>query len=203
MTPLLISLAAPSGCGKNVLADYALSIFPDFIYSISHTTRKPRKEEINNIDYYFVTKTKFKNMIKQNKFAEWAEVHGNLYGTSKEELERCEKLNKSGIIFILDYKGVRQLKATWPEAIGIFILPPTMQTLKNRLKSRGLDSKKDVELRFHNAKLEIENYSFFDYIMINDNFNTACEELKSIIIAERLRKWRMSLFAEKLIRTNT
>ncbi len=197
---LLLIISSPSGAGKTTLARDLLNRFPDIAFSVSHTTRKPRANEIDGKDYHFIDRADFTRMIKQGNFAEWAEVHDNLYGTSLKEIERCKKNHKQGILFDIDYQGARQIKAARWDAVSVFVLPPSIEELRRRLTARGAEDKATIEVRFNNAKREIEHYGFFDYLIVNDKLSDACTCLRSIVIAERSRRRRIARSAEALLR---
>ena len=182
----LFVISAPSGAGKTTLCRKLLKKLPGLRLSVSYTTRPPRKGEVNDVHYTFISERKFRGMISRGEFAEWAVVHGNLYGTS---IKRLKKLNEEGydIILDIDTRGAMQLKKNYKDSVSVFILPPSMQALKKRLVSRGTDSKETVTRRLDNAKGEIAFYGEYDYIIINDKLETACLELESVITAVKLR----------------
>jgi guanylate kinase len=181
----LFVISAPSGAGKTTLCKRLLKKIPNMKLSVSYTTRKARSGEKNDVHYSFITEKRFKNMIDRGEFAEWATVHGNLYGTA---LKRLIKLNKEGydIILDIDIRGALQLKQTCDNAVYIFILPPSMKTLERRLVNRKSDSKDVIARRIHNAKAEIVGYADYDYVVVNDKLDKAYRELESIIISSRL-----------------
>ena len=183
---ILYIISAPSGAGKTTLCRELLDIFPELRHSISFTTRKARPGEIEGKDYFFVDREKFLRMAENGEFAEWAEVHGNLYGTS---LKTLEESRSDGIDLILDIdcQGAAKLKESQAQGVNIFILPPSFSELKRRLESRNSDSKEVIDKRVTNAASEIPEARWYDYIIVNDKFSKAVEELKSIIIAERHR----------------
>ncbi len=182
----LFVISAPSGAGKTTLCQKLLKEFPELKLSVSYTTRQPRKGEKNDLDYTFISKRRFMGMIDRGEFAEWAMVHGNLYGTS---MKRLKKLNREGydIILDIDTRGAVQLKNNYENALYIFILPPSIQALEKRLVNRKTESEDTVKRRLENAKAEIANYKNYDYIIINDMLDKAYRELESIIISTRLR----------------
>jgi len=185
-TGLLFVVAAPSGAGKTTLCKRLLDQFEDMKMSVSYTTRPPREGEVNDIDYTFVSERKFRGMIKRGEFAEWAVVHGYMYGTS---LKRLRKLSREGydIILDIDVRGAMQIKNNYKNAIYIFILPPSISELRKRLISRGTDTDDVIEKRIKNAIEEISHYREYDYVIINDDLEKAYRELESIVIASRLR----------------
>lgn len=182
----LFVISAPSGAGKTTLCRKLLDRMSDIKMSVSYTTREPRRGEIHDEDYTFVTRETFKKMIDKGEFAEWAMVHGNLYGTS---IKRVKELNSKGydIILDIDIHGAMQLKKSYKGAVYIFILPPTMEALQKRLIHRKTDSEETITKRLDNAKAEISEYKNYDYIIVNDRIDTAYKELESIVLSARLK----------------
>lgn len=197
---LLLIICSPSGAGKTTLTRDLLETFSDLMFSVSHTTRTPRANELNGRDYQFTDPTAFRKLVEQGAFAEWAEVHGNFYGTALSEVVRGKALGKRGIVFDIDYQGARQIKARCPDAVGVFVLPPSMESLKQRLRTRASDDEATIERRFGNAKREIEHYGLFDYVVVNDDLEEAKQRMRSIVRAEQSRMWRMAMTAEELLR---
>jgi len=199
---LLLILSSPSGAGKTTLTRKLLTEHPELRFSVSHTTRAPRPNEVDGRDYHFVDRAKFQTLVAQGAFLEWAEVHGNLYGTSVAEIDRARaEAGCSGMIFDIDYQGARQIRVKKPDVVSVFILPPSMAELERRLRGRASDSEEAVLRRFEAARLEIEHYALFDYLVVNDDLQRAYDELRSITVAERARRWRRSELAEGLLRT--
>ena len=179
-------ICAPSGAGKTSLVAELLRRDRSARLSVSHTTRAPRPGEQDGRDYHFVARPAFEAMIERGEFLESAEVHGNLYGTSQAWID--EQLARDvDIVLEIDWQGAQQVRRLIPEAIGIFILPPSPETLRRRLIDRGQDSKAVIERRLQAARGEIAHLSEFDYVMINNNFDDAVEDLVSIVRATRLR----------------
>lgn len=197
---LLLILSSPSGAGKTTLTRELLRTFSDFTFSVSHTTRRPRAAEVAGRDYHFVGRDEFERMVRSGAFVEWAEVHGNLYGTSLAELERARAEGKRGVLFDIDYQGARQIKASRPDAIGVFVLPPSMGELERRLRGRASEDEETIRRRFQKALIEIEHYAFFDYVIVNDDLEQAQARMRSIVYAERSRRARMAHAAEALLR---
>ena len=197
---LLLIISSPSGAGKTTLTRDLLAHFSDITFSVSHTTRKPRAGEIEGRDYYFVSRQRFDELIEARAFVEWAEVHGNFYGTSLGEIERARAENKRGIVFDVDHQGARQIRAVRPDAIGVFVLPPSLDELRQRLRGRASDDAETIERRFNKARSEIEQYGLFDYVVVNDDLDRAKLRMRSIIEAERIRRPRMAAQAEALLR---
>lgn len=197
---LLLIISSPSGAGKTTLTRDLLEYFADFTFSVSHTTRKPRANEREGKDYYFVDRARFEELVRQEAFVEWAEVHGNLYGTSLAEIERARSEERRGIVFDVDYQGARQIRAVCPDAVSVFVLPPSMDELRRRLRGRASDDDVTIERRYNNARAEIEHYGLFDYVLVNDDLERTKLGMRSIIQAERMRRKRMARAAEDLLR---
>jgi len=196
---ILLIVSSPSGAGKTTLTHRLLQEFPGFRFSVSHTTRKPRANEVDGQDYHFVSEREFRELIDANRFAEWAEVHGNLYGTTVDEIRLARARGKTGVLFDVDYQGARQIKEKFPDATGVFILPPSMAELRRRLDSRGSDDAASRQRRFDKAREEIGHYPFFDYMIVNDEIQQALAELRGIVLAEGCRQRRVAATAEALL----
>ena len=196
---ILLIISSPSGAGKTTLTRRLLQEFSEFRFSVSHTTRLPRANEADGQDYHFVDEKTFRDIMAENGFAEWAEVHGNLYGTSVAEIDLARAGGKSGVLFDVDYQGARQIKEKFPHAIGVFILPPSMDELRRRLDGRGSDDAESRQRRFDKAREEIGHYPFFDYMIVNDELQRALSELRGIVLAEGCRQWRVAARAESLL----
>ena len=197
---ILLIISSPSGAGKTTLTHRLLQEFPELRFSVSHTTRKPRANEVDGQDYHFVSEAAFRQVLDEDGFAEWAEVHGNLYGTSVSEIERARNNDKAGLLFDVDYQGARQIKEKFPHAVGVFILPPSMEELRRRLEGRGSDDAASRKRRFDKAREEIEHYPFFDYMIVNDDLQQALAQLRGIVLAEGCRQWRSAPKAEALLK---
>jgi guanylate kinase len=180
----LFIVSAPSGTGKTTLCKKLVSKLPNLKFSVSYTTRHPRPGEVNNRDYTFISRDEFKLMLDKEEFIEWAKIHGEFYGTSKKKLE---KLMNSGIDIILDIdtQGAMKLKKKCREGTYIFVLPPSMDVLKKRLKKRMTNSKEEIEKRLKRAIFEIKKYHKYDYVIINHKLDDAINELKAIVTAHR------------------
>jgi guanylate kinase len=180
----LFIVSAPSGTGKTTLCKKLVSKLPNLKFSVSYTTRHPRPGEVNNRDYTFISRDEFKLMLDKEEFIEWAKIHGEFYGTSKKKLE---KLMNSGIDIILDIdtQGAMKLKKKCREGTYIFVLPPSMDILKKRLKKRMTNSKEEIEKRLKKAIFEIKKYHKYDYVIINHKLDDAINELKAIVTAHR------------------
>ena len=183
-------ISAPSGSGKSTLVHHLLETVSGLAFSISYTTRPPRPTEINGVDYIFVSKQEFEDRLARNEFLEYASVFGNYYGTNRCSLETAVHAGKD-LVLDIDVQGARQLKVAIPEAISIFVLPPSRQVLEQRLRARSEDSEEVIQRRLRGAAEEVRNYTQYDYVLINRDLEDASGRLAAIVRAERLRKARM------------
>jgi guanylate kinase len=196
--PLLLIVSSPSGAGKSTLCHLLLEEFPDVRFSVSHTTRVPRPGEVDGVDYHFVSDDLFDEMVDNELFIEWAHVHGNRYGTAHAEI-RSASTNGVDLVFDVDFQGARQIKQSYPDAIGVFVLPPSIEELKRRLRSRGTESPESLDRRFKASLTEIEHHSEFDYLLVNDLVEVAYDRLRAILLAARVTRPRMAHLARKLL----
>jgi guanylate kinase len=178
-------VSAPSGSGKSTLVAKLLTMVGDLDFSISYTTRPPRGSEKNRKEYFFVSREEFKAMIEAGEFLEHADVFGNYYGTARRFLREAEERGHD-LLLDIDVQGASQIMQRIPAAVSIFILPPDWQTLERRLRSRGLDPEAVIRRRLDTARREIENYSKYDYILVNNLLEESADQLKDIVLAERL-----------------
>ncbi len=179
----LFVMSAASGAGKTTLKDKVIGEFPDIVYSISATTRKPREGEVDGVHYFFKTKEEFEKLIKEDGLIEWNEVHGNYYGTPKFFVEDMLRQGKR-VLFDLDVFGKVNFDKVYPDATGILILPPSEEELERRLRGRGTDSEEVIRLRLENAKKEMEfakTKGKYEYTIINDDLERAADELRAIL----------------------
>jgi guanylate kinase len=189
MTTVFI-ISAPSGSGKSTLVGRLLHQDPALMFSISYTTRKPRGAEVDGQSYHFVSREEFERMLGNHEFLEWAEVYGNLYGTHRGILETARAQGKD-LVLDIDVQGARQLDCQIPEAVTVFILAPSRQILEERLRARGEDQKDVIERRLRVAAREIEDYSKYDYVLINRDLDQSTAVLSAIVHAERVRRTRI------------
>lgn len=182
----LYIVAAPSGGGKTSLVRTLIDTLDDIVVSISHTTRAMRPGEQNEVDYFFVNEDEFMDMVNNNAFIEHARVFNSLYGTSVEQIiKRLE--NGIDVVLDIDWQGAEQIRRIFPDAVGVFIIPPSLEVLKQRLLSRRQDNQEVISDRMIKAQDELSHYPEFNYLIVNDEFEKAALELRSIVIANRLR----------------
>jgi guanylate kinase len=182
----LYAVAAPSGTGKSSLVKSLLELDSHLVLSISHTTRKPRGQEQDGREYHFVAEATFRSMIAAGQFVEWAEVHGNLYGTSRGAIE-ARIVGGHDVMLEIDWQGALQIKKLFPNAVLIFLLPPSWDELLARLQRRGEDGPEVIERRMANARIEVSQARHFDFVIINAQFETALFDLKAIVHSQRLK----------------
>ena len=200
MKGILFIISSPSGGGKGTLIKEILRTTENIRYSVSFTTRKMRDGEIHGRDYFFVSPEEFTNLVKQGDFLEYANVHGNFYGTLLQQVKR-ETESGHDIILEIDVQGAESVRAKMPEAVGVFILPPSYEVLRARLTARQTESDEDLRLRLKNAASEVKQFDKFDYVVINEDKQAAVADLASIITAERLRSIRQTEDVGHIINT--
>lgn len=194
----LIIISAPSGTGKTTIVAEVLRRMNGICASVSYTSRLPREGEEHSKHYHFVTRAEFEAMIARNEFLEWAEVHGNLYGTSRVYVQ---ELLASGfdVILIIDVQGAAIIRRDFPEAVTVFILPPSYEAMLARLHVRDAGKTESLELRLHNAEEEVAQYKFYDYLIVNDELEQAVQEFAAIILAERCRREKRAAAADSIL----
>jgi guanylate kinase len=197
---LLFIISAASGTGKTTLAERLVQILPNLCLSHSYTSRPARANERDGVDYNFVTRDAFEAMIARGEFLEWADVFGNLYGTSAADTERLQKSGQD-VVLVIDVDGARQVRERGVDHTAIFILPPSFEILERRLRGRSADSEAAMQRRLAAARAEVDCYRTYDYVVINDQLESTVVRLQEIIAAERSRTHRMQKIADKIIRT--
>ena len=185
--PLLIIIAAPSGGGKSTVLKRVFSEVPDLLFSISHTTRPARQGEADGREYFFVDDAAMRDLIAKGAFLEWAEVHGRLYGTSRTELDRARRLGKD-LVLDIDVQGAAQILKSHPSALSIFLLPPSLEVLKERLRGRGSESEESLALRLANAEGELACAPAFAHQVENDRLEDAVAQTRRIIEEARVAR---------------
>lgn len=195
---ILFVLSGPSGVGKGTVRKALFEKNINLQYSISVTTRQPREGERNGIDYFFKTKEEFEQMIEENKLLEWAQFVGNYYGTPVDYVR--ETLDSGKDVFLeIEVQGAMQVRHSFPEAVLIFLIPPSLEELKNRIIGRGTETEEIVKGRLDTAKVEIEMMNAYDYVVVNDQVEKACERIESIVQAEHFRRERVEASFKKLL----
>ena len=199
MTAVFI-ISAPSGSGKSTLVSRLMASVPGLMFSISYTTRKPRGAEVEGQNYHYVARAEFERMIANGEFLEWAEVFGNYYGTHCGVLEQA-RARGLDLVLDIDVQGARQLQCRIPEAVTIFILPPSRAILEQRLRARGEDREDVIQRRLHDAAGEIGNYRAYDYVVINRDLDESDDILSAIVRGERARRPRIEDQIEPILET--
>jgi len=189
MTTVFI-ISAPSGSGKSTLVSRLLNEVEALTFSVSYTTRKPRGSEVDGEAYHFIERAEFENRLAADEFLESAVVFGNYYGTHANALSIAREKGKD-LVLDIDVQGAAQLKKRLPDAVSIFILPPSREILEQRLRTRSQDKEETIRRRLADAALEIQNYSLYDYVLVNNDLNLAAETLKAVVRAERVRRVRV------------
>ena len=195
---LFLIVSAPSGTGKTSICREVMKMYPGIRFSTSYTSRSPRPGEVNGKDYFFVSRDEFQAMIGRGEFVEWAENYGQLYGTSATVLDAYAEDNQD-VILDVDPRGAKALKARYPGAVFVFILPPSLEELKNRLRNRGHENEAALTRRFGNAVAEMGEVVWYDYVIFNDTLSEAIDLLRAIYLAEKNRTSRRKADIEKLI----
>jgi guanylate kinase len=197
---LLIVVSSPSGAGKTTLCRRLIDEFPDIVFSVSYTTRAMRRGEEESVDYHFVDRPTFDAMVEREEFAEWAEVHGNRYGTTVEAVRQALEGGRH-VLFDVDYQGGRQIKAKFEkEAVLVFVLPPSLAELERRLRQRATDEPEVIERRLAKALDELKQYSLYQYLIVNDDLPRAYDRLRAIYLAAQCTLDRLGDVAEGLVR---
>lgn len=194
----LFVVSSPSGGGKGTLIRRVLEVVKDLRYSVSYTTRAPRPTEVNGREYFFVDRSTFEKMCAADEFLEWANVHGNLYGTATSQVAN-ETAAGGDIVLEVDVQGAASVRRLALDSVSIFIVPPSYETLKKRLMARGTDTPEELEVRLRNAPNELRQFTEFDYVILNDEVERASNQIASIIYAERARCERQKQFVNDVI----
>lgn len=198
---ILFVISAPSGAGKTSLCRKVVEFFPQLSHSISYTTRPMRAGERDGSDYHFVSRSVFDAMVANGAFAEWAEVHGNCYGTALSTLRQALDAG-TDILLDIDYQGAAQLKLAFRQGVFIYVLPPSPSELERRLRGRNTDSPEVIALRIANARREMCEASWYDYLVVNDDFSLALDQIKAILVAEGCRAQRLGTVLKEILNRN-
>jgi guanylate kinase len=197
---LLFIVSAPSGTGKTTLIERLVHVIPSLCMSRSYTSRSARAGERDGVDYNFISRDRFEEMVRQAAFLEWANVFGNYYGTCAVDTERC-LANSQDLVLVIDVQGARQVRSSGIESIGVFVLPPSAAVLEQRLRGRSQDSEEEIRRRLEVASREVSEFGSYEYVVVNDELDGAVERLRAIVLAERARVKVMRGAAESVIET--
>ena len=197
---LLFIVSAPSWAGKTTLVERLVEQTPDLRMSRSYTSRTARDGEADGVDYNFVTRQRFESMIEAEEFLEWASLFGNLYGTCAADTERA-LASGVDVVLVIDVQGARKVRASGMDTTTVFVMPPSMAVLEQRLRGRSKDSEADIQRRLSVAREEISAFSEYDFVVVNDELTGAVDRLRSIVVAERARLHRMQRSAETIVST--
>jgi guanylate kinase len=197
---LLFVVSAPSGTGKTTVVERLVQVVPDLALSRSYTSRPIRPGEADGIDYNFITRLRFEEMVEADAFLEWADVFGNLYGTGGAEAER-ELAAGRDLVLVIDVQGARQVRLRCPDTVNVFVLPPSFAVLERRLRGRSKDSEDAIQRRLQTAREEVAAVLEYDYVVVNDQLDACVDRLRSVVMAERARLRCMHGIAEGIIST--
>jgi guanylate kinase len=197
---LLFVVSAPSGAGKTTLVERLVDETPNLKMSRSYTSRTARQGEIDGVDYNFVTRERFEAMVGAGEFLEWSDLFGNLYGTSAADTERALE-SGSDVVLVIDVQGARQVRRRGAETTAIFVMPPSLEVLEQRLRGRSKDSEEAIQRRLRVARQEVAAFAEYDFLVINDELAAAVDRLRSIVLAERARLKRLRAAAERIVET--
>jgi len=197
---ILFIVSAPSGTGKTTLVEKLVQILPDLTMSRSYTSRRARTGEFDGVDYNFISRERFEDMVARGEFLESADVFGNLYGTSAIDTDGCLSTGRD-LVLVIDVQGARQVRRLRPDSVGIFVLPPSFEALERRLRGRSKDSEEAIIRRLEMARQEVCCFLDYDYVVINDELESTMETLKSIVLAERSRLIAMRATADSIVKT--
>jgi len=197
---LLFVVSAPSGTGKTTVVERLVQIVPDLALSRSYTSRVARAGESDGVDYNFITRPRFEQMIAADAFLEWADVFGNLYGTCAADADRALAAGRD-LVLVIDVQGARQVRLRRRETVGVFVLPPSFEVLERRLRGRSKDSEEAMQRRLDMARAEVAAFVEYDYVVVNDRLDACVDRLRSIIMAERARLRSARTSAERIVKT--
>jgi guanylate kinase len=197
---LLFVVSAPSGTGKTTVVERLVQLTPDLALSRSYTSRTVRAGETDGIDYNFITRTRFEEMLAADAFLEWADVFGNLYGTCAEDAERELSAGRD-LVLVIDVQGARQVRARCVGTVGVFVLPPSYDVLESRLRGRSKDSEEAMQRRLRTARQEVAAFVEYDYVVVNDELDACVGRLQAIVAAERSRLRAMHAAADEIVTT--
>ena len=197
---LLFVVSAPSGTGKTTVVERLVQVLPDLSLSRSYTSRKMRAGEADGVDYNFITRIRFEEMIAADDFLEWADVFGNLYGTCAADAERDLSAGRD-LVLVIDVQGARQVRTRCSGTVGVFVMPPSFEVLEQRLRGRSADPEDAIQRRLQTARAEVAAYTEYDYVIVNDALDACVDRLRAIVLAERARLRCAVGVAERIVQT--
>jgi guanylate kinase len=197
---LLFVVSAPSGTGKTTVVERLVQVLPDLSLSRSYTSRKMRAGEADGVDYNFITRIRFEEMIAADDFLEWADVFGNLYGTCAADAERDLSAGRD-LVLVIDVQGARQVRTRCAGTVGMFVMPPSFEVLEQRLRGRSADPEDAIQRRLQTARAEVAAYTEYDYVVVNDELEACVDRLRAIVLAERARLRCAAGVAERIVQT--
>ena len=199
---LLFVVSAPSGTGKTTVVERLVQIVPDLALSRSYTSRPARPGESNGVDYNFITRARFEEMVGAEEFLEWADVFGNLYGTCATDAERALAGGRD-LVLVIDVQGARQVRRRCTDTVGVFVLPPDFATLERRLRGRSKDPEDAIQRRLHTARAEVAAFTEYEYVIVNDQLEACVDRLRAVVLAERARLRSTRTIAERIVESFT
>ena len=194
----LFVVSAPSGTGKTTVVERLVQVVPDLCLSRSYTSRDARDGELNGVDYNFVTRSRFEEMIAAEEFLEWADVFGNLYGTCASDTER-DLARGQDVVLVIDVQGARQVRQRYRETVGVFVMPPSFEVLEQRLRGRSKEPEEAMQRRLRTARNEVAAFAEYDYVIVNDELEACVDRLRAIVLAERARLGSVQAEAERIV----
>lgn len=197
---LLFVVSAPSGTGKTTVVERLVQCVPDLAMSRSYTSRPARAGETHGVDYNFITRARFQEMIDADAFLEWADVFGNFYGTGAADAEQALDGGKD-LVLVIDVQGARQVRERCRDIVGVFVMPPSFAVLEQRLRGRSKDTEEAMQRRLHTARAEVAAFTEYDYVVVNDELEACVDRLRAIVLAERARLHCASATAERIVET--
>jgi guanylate kinase len=197
---LLFVVSAPSGTGKTTVVERLVRVVPDLSLSRSYTSRPARPNEVHGIDYNFITRPRFEQMIASESFLEWADVFGNYYGTGAADAEADLGAGRD-LVLVIDVQGARQVRLRCPGTVGVFVLPPSFDILERRLRGRSADTEEAIQRRLETARAEVAAFAEYDYVVVNDALEACVDRVRAIVLAERARLRSVRGTAERIVRT--
>jgi guanylate kinase len=197
---LLFVVSAPSGTGKTTVVERLVHVVPDLALSRSYTSREARPGETPGLDYNFVSRSRFEEMIAANAFLEWADVFGNLYGTGAADAE-CHLAAGRDLVLVIDVQGARQVRSRFADTVAVFVMPPSFAVLEQRLRGRSKDPEEAMQRRLQTARAEVAAFDEYDYVIVNDELESCVERLRAIVLAERTRLRSARPEAERIVKT--